>query len=66
MEVGLYQPGLAILIVFEKFPIARRFHFVSPHDLGVINVRVVINPFIHRVMAFPISDHNKLLARKAS
>ena len=27
---------------------------------------VVINPFIHRVMAFPISDHNKLLARKAS
>ncbi len=35
MEVGLHQPGFAILIVFEKFLIAGRFHFVSPHDLGV-------------------------------
>src|ERR1035441_3739861 len=63
--VGFDEPNGAVVKVAEELLIVRGAHFASPDDLGVVDIRAVVDPFSIGVMPGRIADDGELAAGKA-
>src|ERR1017187_3150446 len=63
--VGFDEPNGAVVKVAEELLIVRGAHFASPDDLGVVDIRAVVDPFSIGVMLGGIADDDEFAPGKA-
>jgi hypothetical protein len=62
-KVGLHQPDMPVLVILDQFAIAGYIHFARPDHLGSTNVRSVVDPLIHRIVAGRVTNNRTLQTR---
>ena len=60
--VSLEGPDLAVSEIVREIPIFAWANFAGPHDLRIVDIRVVIDPFVVRTVTSGVSHHNQVLA----
>ena len=56
----MYQPDCAVFVVADEFKILGFAHIASPYNLGIVDVRGVVDPFIKGIVLGRVSDDREL------
>ncbi len=54
------KPNFSIFEIFDQFPIFNRIHRPRPNNIGSIDVRLVVNPFLIWVVIRSVSYNDKM------
>jgi len=56
--VGFDEPDLAILKISEEFRILGGIEFAGPKNLGGVDFRSVVDPFVVQIVILFVTNHN--------
>ena len=56
--IDLEQPNPAIMEILEQLPIVLGIHFSRPNDLGAVDIRPIVNPFMIVIVLRAIPDND--------
>src|SRR5262249_741776 len=61
VNIRLNDPDFAIAIVVDQFAVVV-LHVLGPHDLGAVDIRIVVDPFLMQAMRTGVVDDHEVLS----